>query len=627
MGDKNKGLDKHGKCDSHIAAVKAWENYQSNPVSIDERLTPGRPAVVDQNRDYFTKIIKYIRWFCLQEVAFRGVEEHDDESDKRGNFRELMELEFELHSEFDAQRQAIKSQYSIHTDYLSKTIYNEFITIMSSQVKEAIFQEVASTKFFSVIVDECKDVCNFEQLSLCLRYSIGSRPIERFVRIAHLSEGSYTAQDIVKEVEKLVTELVGFGCMLTGLGADGASVMSGEWAGVQALLKQNYPWLIYIHCVAHRLNLVVVKSLKGTCKNILTLVDKLHSLFSSAKTNDIFVQIQQQSKVKVMAMPERSETRWSSMFYVLDVLCTRYKEILMTLVKRAADTDDPAIIAGGLYHKLASGEMILTCVVMKKALAITTNLSDLLQSSQLEWTNAAEEIEMCKRLITSLKEDKSISSIVDEATTVSRKCAIPLNITSHVYNIRSHFSNTEVDVCKFTKDFVVKVCDKIAAEMLLRFPPESMVILKGMDALNATSSRFLDEQLLLQLVDHYGADALDLNKTLLQVEVQKYKLQCDPSIQMCTDATKIDPKFYPNLMKLFHLKRSLPVSSAEAERSFSTMKRVKKPLRNRLTDAKMSDLCLLSSERDITKKLDINNVINIFNETPRRIPLLQGTKR
>jgi hypothetical protein len=202
------------------------------------------------------------------------------------------------------------SQYSIHTDYLSKTIYNEFITIMATKVKKSIFQEVAATKFFSVIVDECKDVCIFEQLSLCVRYSIGSKPIERFVQIVHLSEGSYGAKAIVKEVEKLVTELIGFGCMLTGLGADGASVMSGEWAGVQALLKQIYPWLIYVHCVAHRLNLVVVASLKGTCKNILTLVDKLHSLFSSAKTNDVFMKVQQEPKVNVMAMPEQSETQW-----------------------------------------------------------------------------------------------------------------------------------------------------------------------------------------------------------------------------------------------------------------------------------------------------------------------------
>ncbi|CAB4005602.1 Hypothetical predicted protein [Paramuricea clavata] len=173
---------------------------------------------------------------------------------------------------------------------------------MATEVKKSIFQEVAATKFYTVIVDECKDVCNFEKLSFCVRYSIGSKPIERFVQIVHLSEGSYGAKAIVKEVEKLVTELIGFGCMLTGLGADGASVISGEWTGVQALLKQIFPWLIYVHCVTHRLNLVVVASLKGTCKTILTLVDKLHSLFSSAKTNYVFMKVQPETKVNVMAM-------------------------------------------------------------------------------------------------------------------------------------------------------------------------------------------------------------------------------------------------------------------------------------------------------------------------------------
>ena len=541
-------------CNSHLAAVKVWESYQSNPVSIEERLTPGRPAVVDQNRGYFAKVVKYIRWFCLQEIAFRGVEEHDDKSDKKGNFRELMDLEFELHSGFEEQRQAIMSQYSIHTDYLSKTIYNEFITIMATEVKRSIFKEVAATKFFSVIIDECKDVCNFKQLSLCLRYSIGSRPIERFVQLVHLSDGSYGAQAIIKEVEKLVTELIHVGGVLTGLGADGASVMSGQWADVQALLKQIYPWLIYVHCVAHRLNLLIVSSLKGTCKNILTLVDKLHALFSSAKTNDVFMKVQQETSVKVMAMPERSETRWSSMFYVLDVICARYKEILMTLVKRAADNDDLAITAGGLYHKLASGQMILTCVALKKALAITTNLSDLLQSSQLEWSSAAQEIQACKTLLTVLQQDESISSIIDQAKAISEKCAIPLTITSPIYSIRSHFSDTELDVYKFTKEFVVKVCSKILSQMLLRFPPEGLVILKGMDALNAASTLFLDEQLLSQLVEHYGADTLNVNKTLLELEVKKYKLQFNPNIT--PSATNMDPKFYPNLMKLFHMKRS-----------------------------------------------------------------------
>jgi len=45
---------------------------------------------------------------------------------------------------------------------------------------------------------------------------------------------------------------------------DGASVMSGNLNGVQSKIKDFYPCAIYTHCMAHRLNVVVV----DTCKNI-----------------------------------------------------------------------------------------------------------------------------------------------------------------------------------------------------------------------------------------------------------------------------------------------------------------------------------------------------------------------
>ena len=48
------------------------------------------------------------------------------------------------------------------------------------------------------------------------------------------------------------------GSIVVSLKADGASVMSGEFAGVAALLRsEHFHWLIYIHCTAHRLNLMV----------------------------------------------------------------------------------------------------------------------------------------------------------------------------------------------------------------------------------------------------------------------------------------------------------------------------------------------------------------------------------
>ena len=48
------------------------------------------------------------------------------------------------------------------------------------------------------------------------------------------------------------------------------------------------------------------------------------------------------------------------------------------------------------------------------------------------------------------------------------------------------------------------------------------------------------------------------------------------------------------------------------------MKREENSHRNRLTDKRMSDLCLLSAERDLTKKLDIGKIIDLFSETKTR---------
>jgi hypothetical protein len=52
---------------------------------------------------------------------------------------------------------------------------------------------------------------------------------------------------------------------------DGASVMSGHLNGVQAKVQKQYPAAIYIHCMAHRLNLVVL----DLCKAIKVIYFKI----------------------------------------------------------------------------------------------------------------------------------------------------------------------------------------------------------------------------------------------------------------------------------------------------------------------------------------------------------------
>ena len=47
---------------------------------------------------------------------------------------------------------------------------------------------------------------------------------------------------------------------MIGQGYDGANYTSGKEKGVQAIAKEPFPIDVYVHCLAHALNLVFVKS-------------------------------------------------------------------------------------------------------------------------------------------------------------------------------------------------------------------------------------------------------------------------------------------------------------------------------------------------------------------------------
>ena len=71
-----------------------------------------------------------------------------------------------------------------------------------------------------------------------------------------------------------------------------ASVMSGKRAGVQTLMRQNYMLRgVYIHCFAHRLNLVIgsVCKVVSYIDDFMAILSKIHEYFTCwSVTNEYF---------------------------------------------------------------------------------------------------------------------------------------------------------------------------------------------------------------------------------------------------------------------------------------------------------------------------------------------------
>ena len=101
---------------------------------------------------------------------------------------------------------------------------------MASECRLEIYEEIKKTGCFSALIDESKDKGKREELAFAVRYYLEGRVIERFVAIVMLTEF-----DVQNNSDSAV---------MISLGADGASVMSGEFSGVAQRLRSTYfAWL------------------------------------------------------------------------------------------------------------------------------------------------------------------------------------------------------------------------------------------------------------------------------------------------------------------------------------------------------------------------------------------------
>ena len=124
-----------------------------------------------------------------------------------------------------------------------------------------IKSEVISAKYFSI---ECDEVTSHKRafMSVIVPYVYDYRIWERCVKVHQVSDltGKSLADVIIAVLANMNFPI----CNLVGKGFDGASNMSGKDEGVQQhLTAAGADKSTYFHCFAHKLNLVLEKSVNN----------------------------------------------------------------------------------------------------------------------------------------------------------------------------------------------------------------------------------------------------------------------------------------------------------------------------------------------------------------------------
>ena len=253
LKNANNLLRRHEESNSHQQHLIELLMRKKSDGCVNSQLVSQVEEVQKYWSAFLERIMKVVKFLDERGLAFRGSDEKVG-SHNNGNYLGLLELLAKF-DPFKAEHiKAHANKGKGHTSYVSKTIYEEFISLIGSSVHDSIICELKISKYYTISLDSTPDISNVDQLTLVVRYALPTGPAERFVKFWDMN--SHNAEHLQ---DKLLTFLNENGIDIgncRGQSYDNASNMSGRYNSLQARIKQLNELAEYVSCFALSLNLV-----------------------------------------------------------------------------------------------------------------------------------------------------------------------------------------------------------------------------------------------------------------------------------------------------------------------------------------------------------------------------------
>ena len=222
----------HGRSACHTLAITMEADLASS--LRDGGIEMALDRVVSAERKAFIGALKCMYFLTKREIAHTT------------NFIPILELGKSLGATY-------LKDISVdgNAQYTSERFVQEVIQALGETISSPILSSVRQSPFFSVCIDETTDVSIKKELIVYIRYVCKGEVKTSFIRVLELPDG--TAHTISEAVCGLCRDLALEMQHLCGLGSDGAAVMLGIRGGVSKLLKDQVPFLVANHCIAHTL--------------------------------------------------------------------------------------------------------------------------------------------------------------------------------------------------------------------------------------------------------------------------------------------------------------------------------------------------------------------------------------
>jgi hypothetical protein len=611
----------HENAEYHKTAVLKTTNFvnaMTQRRDIQTHIDTARIKQIEENRQRLIPIISTILLCGRQNIPLRGhrdsgsVEKLINEDSlvkNEGNFRAL--LKYRIDGGDLILRQHLDNAVKNAT-YISKTTQNDIITTTGNIIRNKIIERVRNAKFFSVLVDETTDLSKQEQMTMCLRYVTDNHLCEDFIDFISVSDmtGVGLANTILSRLKQFQLDLT----YLVGQGYDGASAMSGIFNGVQAIIRDEFPAASYVHCASHSLNLTLSSACKlSQIRNTHGIIGEVAVFFNrSAKRVDLLRQCIQDlaPETKKKRLVQLCETRWVERHDAVITFVELFNCVLLGL-DRCGDLDvNTSSKANMMNNSIRKSEFLVAVVVLESVLAVTLPLSQALQKSSVDLIQALSNVVSLKNLLLKRRNnaEREFADLWLQIETLAKQADVSLSIprqAAHQTKRANIPSNSAVEY--FRRSLYIPFLDNIIQELTDRFLGHSSTVfyLNALIPASIKSYSFVDVRRALDMYSKYIQ-----SEKHVQAEYDLWKQKWLEAIENDLPANAIDAlpfcseDFFPNIRILLTITATIPVTTATAERTFSSLKLIKTYLRTTMGQERLTGLALLYIHRDIAVTVD-----------------------
>ncbi|XP_037077336.1 zinc finger MYM-type protein 1-like [Pollicipes pollicipes] len=205
---------------------------------------------------------------------------------------------------------------------------------LAHAVIRRVVDEVGAAESFAVVVDETADVAGREHMAICLRFVTEALTVrETFIGLYQAD--STTAAALFGLIQDALTRLQLPMDRIRGQCYDGAANMAGAFRGVQARVKAVEPRAAFVHCTAHRLNLVCQEALNGVreVRDAIQEVGRLVSFYRDSPKRMVALE----HAGAQMSLRPLCPTRWTCSEACLTSVVKQYGPLVTSLDELADD--------------------------------------------------------------------------------------------------------------------------------------------------------------------------------------------------------------------------------------------------------------------------------------------------